>query len=111
MSYNATRFTSMNTVKLGACAPMRILESVLAERAATEARATAHANLMSEVDQLIFQAFYANRFASIAMNDRNLLRTDCLDNTTVTVYRTPRTYRRAAMQAHLINTHFADARG
>jgi hypothetical protein len=52
--------------------------------------------------QMLYAALYAGRFASVAMSTRALLRTDCLDTSTVQVYTTPRAYRKAA----LISTHF-----
>ena len=97
MSYSAARFSSMHTQALGAAAYMGILESVMAEREQAQARATLHSNLMSEVDQLIFQTFYAQRYASICPSTRSLARTDCLDLTTTTIYRNPRAARRAAL--------------
>lgn len=95
MSYSANRFTSMNIKSCGVAAYMGILPSLLAKRADADAKAREMDNLFTELDEMLFNAFYKSRFASTCISERSLVRQDCLNASLVQVYTSRRAYRKA----------------
>jgi purine-nucleoside phosphorylase len=99
MSNNASRFgaSTIGIKSTGMAAYMGLLPTILAKREAQLAAARARENLFSEVDEMIFNAFYAARYASTCINKRSLVRQDCLNMENTKVYANARAYRKAAL--------------
>ncbi|CAB4241014.1 hypothetical protein UFOVP228_54 [uncultured Caudovirales phage] len=99
MSNNASRFgaSTIGFKSTNMCVHMGILERVLAEQQ-TKAEASARMdNLFTELDEIMFNAFYASRYASTCINARTLVRQDCLNMENTKVYANVRAYRKAAL--------------
>jgi len=105
MSNSAIRFgtSSMGYKASGIAAYMGILPAILAKREAQLAAHRTRTNLLSEIDEMIFNAFYASRYASTCINERSLVRQDCLDVSNAKVYANVRAYRKAMLHSALVN--------
>ena len=99
MSYQATRFgaSTIGYKTSGIAAYMGLLPAILAKREAQLERARALDNLFTEIDEMLFNAFYASRYASTCINERSLVRQDCLNITNAKVFANPRAYRKATL--------------
>jgi purine-nucleoside phosphorylase len=99
MSNNASRFgaSTIGIKGTGMAAYTGLLPVILAKREAQLAKARAMDNLFTELDEIMFNAFYASRYASTCINERTLIRQDCLNMENTKVYANARAYRKAAL--------------